>query len=63
MLITSTRVSSDVLKLASASRILRKPACKPGGKRFACRRQGDRSHAAVEEFDAEIIFQSANLMA
>ena len=34
-----------------------------GVERLACRRQGDRPHAAVEEFEAQMIFQSANLVA
>ena len=34
-----------------------------GVERLACRRQGDRPHAAVEEFEAQMIFESANLVA
>jgi hypothetical protein len=32
-----------------------------GLERLARRGQGDRPHAAVEEFDAQMIFESANL--
>jgi class 3 adenylate cyclase/TolB-like protein len=34
-----------------------------GLERLACRGQGDRPHAAVEEFEAQMIFESANLVA
>ncbi len=34
-----------------------------GEERLACRRQGDRPHAAVEQFEAQMILQSANLVA
>jgi hypothetical protein len=32
-------------------------------ERFAYRCQGDRPHAAVEEFEPQMIFESANLVA
>jgi hypothetical protein len=42
---------------------MKKAGLQAGVERFAYRRQGDRPHAAVEEFDAQTIFQSANLVA
>ena len=42
---------------------MKKACLQAGVERLACGRQGDRPHAAIEEFDAQIIFQSANLMA
>jgi hypothetical protein len=35
---------------------MKKACLQAGVERFACRRQGDRPYAAVEEFDAQIIF-------
>src|SRR5208282_436721 len=34
-----------------------------GVERLACRRERNRPHAAVEEFEAQMIFESANLVA
>ena len=42
---------------------MKKARLQAGVERLACRRQGDRPHAAVEEFDAQMIFESANLVA
>jgi hypothetical protein len=34
-----------------------------GVERLACRREGDRPHAAVEELEAKMIFEATNLVA